>query len=75
MTDKTAQATKSKKRILIGLLKRKNGATLDDIITATGWQRHSSRAALSGLRKAGFTIESEAADKGRRYNLTAEPAQ
>ena len=75
MTDRTTQPTKSNKQILIGLLNRKNGATLDDIIKATGWQRHSSRAALSGLRKAGFTIDSEATDKGRRYNITAEPAQ
>ena len=75
MTDKTNLPTKSNKQILISLLKRKSGATLDDIIKATGWQPHSSRAALSGLRKAGFTIDSESADKGRRYNIAAEPAQ
>lgn len=39
------------------MLQRPSGATLDAICTATGWQAHSARAALSGLRKAGHEIE------------------
>ncbi len=39
------------------LLQRPKGASLDDLCKATGWQPHSSRAALSGLRKAGHALE------------------
>ncbi len=39
------------------LLERPSGARLDAICNATGWQPHSARAALSGLRKAGHVIE------------------
>jgi hypothetical protein len=41
------------------------GATLEAICKATGWQPHSARAALSGLRKAGATIEREALVDGK----------
>ena len=36
---------------------RPNGVSLAAICKATGWQPHSVRAALSGLRKAGQVIE------------------
>jgi threonine dehydrogenase-like Zn-dependent dehydrogenase len=39
------------------VLERPSGATVDAICKATGWQAHSARAALSGLRKAGHVIE------------------
>lgn len=39
------------------LLARKSGATLASLQKATGWQAHSVRAALSTLRKAGYTID------------------
>ena len=39
------------------LLQRPSGASLDALCVATGWQPHSTRAALSGLRKAGHVVE------------------
>lgn len=39
------------------LLERTSGASLDHLCNATGWQPHSARAALSGLRKAGHAVE------------------
>ncbi len=39
------------------MLQRPAGANLQAICKATGWQPHSARAALSGLRKAGHLIE------------------
>ncbi len=39
------------------MLERTSGASLDDLCKATGWQPHSARAALSGLRKAGHVVE------------------
>ena len=41
---------------LLSMLEQPNGATLPDMIAATGWQAHSIRAAMSGLRKSGFNI-------------------
>ena len=70
----------TKTAILRRLLSRKAGADLAALQSATGWQPHSVRAALSGLRKAGFTIDrAEAAKPGgmATYRLTgrAEGAQ
>ncbi|WP_145975745.1 DUF3489 domain-containing protein, partial [Ruegeria atlantica] len=39
------------------LLRRPSGASLEALCKTTGWQSHSVRAALSGLRKKGVTIE------------------
>ncbi len=41
----------TKQATLIELLKRKTGATIDDIVKATGWQPHSVRSAISGTLK------------------------
>lgn len=42
---------------VIALLQRDEGATLDEMIKATGWLPHTARAAMTGLRKKGHTIE------------------
>ena len=56
---------------VIKLLKRKDGATLDQMVKATGWQPHTTRAAMTGLRKKGHTIDREAVDGTSRYRITA----
>lgn len=38
------------------LLKRPSGATLDALTKETGWQAHSVRAAITGLRKKGLAV-------------------
>jgi uncharacterized protein DUF3489 len=43
----------SKKAAIVALLERPNGAAIGDLIEVTGWQTHSVRAALTGLRKEG----------------------
>ena len=50
-------ATGSKTTAVIALLEREEGATLADLIAATGWLSHTTRAALTGLRKKGHAIE------------------
>ena len=42
---------------VIALLGRKSGATLAELIAATSWLPHTTRAALTGLRKKGHAIE------------------
>jgi len=58
---------------LLALLQRQDGASLADITAATGWLPHSARAALTGLRKKGVTIDKRKADGVTRYFVAAEP--
>jgi Protein of unknown function (DUF3489) len=46
----------SKQADLIALLERPAGATIAQMCTKTGWQAHSVRAALTGLRKRGLAV-------------------
>ena len=41
---------------VIELLQRGVGATLAELIAATGWLPHTMRAALTGLRKRGYAV-------------------
>ncbi len=62
----------TKQALLIDLLKRKKGATIDEIIKATGWQPHSVRGAISGAlkKKLGLTVTSDRVDgRGRVYRI------
>ena len=52
-----AAATGSKSAAVVALLERESGATLAELIGATGWLPHTTRAALTGLRKKGHVIE------------------
>ena len=56
---------------IVQLLQRKTGATLPDLMEASGWQGHSVRGFLSGTlkKKFGFTIASDKADGIRRYRI------
>jgi hypothetical protein len=58
------------------MLKAPKGADLAQISRKLGWQQHTTRAALTGLRKTGFMIERSPADGGGAscYRITAEPA-
>ena len=42
---------------VVGLLEGRQGATLAELIEATGWLPHTTRAALTGLRHKGFVVE------------------
>ncbi len=46
----------TKQALLLTLLTRANGAPMSEMTKATGWQSHSVRAALTGLRKRGYEI-------------------
>lgn len=50
------------------MIRRKNGASMAEMMKATGWQSHSVRGALAGaLKKRGLAIASEKIDGVRRY--------
>lgn len=79
MTDAPeAKLRPTKSELVTRLLSRKAGADLATLGNATGWQPHSVRAALSGLRKAGYAIDRQAAkskDGGPVYRITAQPTR
>ena len=52
-----APREESKLAKVIGLLQREDGATIDQLADAMGWLPHTTRAALTGLRKRGFEID------------------
>jgi len=64
----------TKQDAVIALLKRENGASLFDIVDATGWLPHTSRAALTGLKKKGYSLEKDKVDGVTRYRITVEKA-
>ena len=66
----------TKKEQLIKLLRTKDGADIKALSDKLGWQQHTTRAALTGLRKAGFQIAGEKPEKGgmSRYRILAAPA-
>jgi len=65
----------SKQALLVDMLSQDAGATLDDLVKAIGWLPHTTRAALTGLRKRGFVIERERDDvRGTFYRIARNPA-
>ena len=65
----------TKKSQLIGMLSANGGADVATISRKLGWQAHTTRVALTGLRKAGDGIAAEKSERGKpsRYRITAEP--
>ena len=61
----------TKRDQLAALLVRDEGATPEQMIAATGWLPHTTRAALTGLRKAGYAIDSDKVDGVRTYRAVA----
>ncbi|MGO4386778.1 DUF3489 domain-containing protein [Microvirga sp. 2YAF29] len=61
----------SKKAIVLSLLQREEGATIADMMSVTGWLPHSTRAALTGLRKQGHTlVKAKTQDGKTAYHLS-----
>jgi hypothetical protein len=57
----------SKTAQVVAMLQRKNGATLPEIMSKMGWQKHTVRGFMAGaMKKAGYTVESFKSDKGER---------
>jgi len=54
---------------VLSLLRRDQGATLAELVEATGWLPHTTRAALTGLRKQGHAIGKAKRDTTTCYHL------
>ena len=64
----------TKQRTCLELLIRPQGATVEELQAATGWQQHSVRGFLAGAvkKKLGLTLLSEKPDAGpRRYRIAS----
>jgi hypothetical protein len=73
-TPSSAARVGSKTATVLGLLKRRDGATLNELMEATEWQAHSVRGFLSGVlrKKMRLKIESEKSAEGERtYSIEA----
>ena len=65
----------SKLAMVIELLRRADGATIPDLTEATGWLPHTTRAALTGLRKRGYAVIRERIGAGDSiYRILDAPA-
>jgi hypothetical protein len=69
------QSRPTKIGAILALLQRAEGATLSELTDATGWQKHTARAALTSLKKKGHTIERTKADGVSRYRIASAAAQ
>ena len=61
----------SKQDAVIAMLRRAEGATVDEVASATGWQRHTVRGVFSGTlkKKLGLILASAQEDRGRVYRI------
>ena len=65
----------SKQDVVIAMLRQPEGATVDEVASVTGRQRHTVRGVFSGTlkKKLGLTLASAKEERGRVYRI-AEPA-
>jgi Protein of unknown function (DUF3489) len=55
------------------MLSKDHGASLDTMVEVTGWLPHTTRAALTGLRKRGYAVERIRHEtKGSLYRIVPE---
>ena len=74
-TTRKAPREESKTSQVIAMLKREGGTTLEEIMTAMGWQKHTTRAMLSAggslTKKHGLVVTSEKVGEKRVYSIKA----
>lgn len=59
----------TKQAAVVDLLRSKTGASLSEMVQSTGWLPHTTRAALTGLKKRGFAISSNKIEGVTRYRI------
>ena len=72
-SEKTSPAPRqrSKAEVVLRLLTRAEGATLAELVGATGWLPHTTRAALTGLRKKGHVLDKAKRGEATCYRIVA----
>jgi hypothetical protein len=70
----TSPSSNSKQSQVIALLRQPRGASLSELMTATGWHAHSVRGVISGTlkKRLGLAVQTDiAADGVRRYRIAS----
>ena len=64
---------RSKQGEVIAMLRRPERATVDEVASAMGWQRHTVRGVFAGTlkKKLGLTLACSQEERGRVYRITA----
>ncbi len=57
--------------LIVDHLSAKTGVTADELVEATGWQRHSVLGALSKLKSRGYHFNLDVTAERKAYRLTA----
>ena len=72
-----AEKSGSKLSKVIALLSRPEGVTLDEIMKATAWQKHTVRGAMSGTlkKKHGYDVTSRQSSDGVRHYMIKSGAK
>ncbi len=70
----TAKRPGGKLGLILDRLERTAGATIDELVDATGWQKHSVHGALSRLRSGGFAVHLESTVGRKTYRLAPAEA-
>lgn len=65
----------SKTSTILGMLQHEGGTTLEEMVRATSWLPHTTRAALTGIRKKGHDVIRSKVGSETRYAIVAAPAQ
>lgn len=63
------EKAQTKSALVVDLLRRPEGATLVQLVEATGWLPHTTRAALTGLRKKDHVILKNKVEGATRYTI------
>ena len=74
LTDPLPFRPGSKQALVVNMLSSDNGASIDDLVKATGWLPHTTRAAITGLRKRGYAVLTEKRDGVSVYRVTITAA-
>jgi Protein of unknown function (DUF3489) len=70
--DAVSSRRQSKTDLVLHMLLSPEGAAMEQLVAMTGWLPHTTRAALTGLRKKGHAVSSEKLEgRGRVYRVTA----
>lgn len=70
-TNTKSKPSQTKAATLLTLLQTGTGASLEDMVEATGWLPHTARAAMTGLRKKGHVIEKDVEGNTTMWSVKA----
>jgi hypothetical protein len=65
----------SKLACVIALLRRSEGATIETLTKATGWLPHTTRAAITGVRKRGYSVVLDRGAEGASVYRLSDPQE